>query len=220
MRCKHVYTDNSKEFKNALDELGLSHDTSTPHRSETNGVGERAVRRVKEGTACALSQSGFIDIWRVEAMTTYCFLRNVFDIWADGPTPYFKRYGVHFTGPIIPFGAEIIYQPISAKDKARTHQFEKKVLHGIFLGYHQIAGGGWGKDLWVVDWEELENAEHVSQVHHKRFKADEVRPVMIGGKFLFPLAEGDLSQPGLSSTEGRRRKMRKRRRRRRRSKII
>ena len=31
---------------------------STPHRSETNGIAERAVRRVEEGTSAVLLQSG------------------------------------------------------------------------------------------------------------------------------------------------------------------
>ena len=31
---------------------------STPHRSETNGIAERAVRRIKEGTSAVLLQSG------------------------------------------------------------------------------------------------------------------------------------------------------------------
>ena len=60
---KHVYTDNSKEFKLALQELNFIHDTSTPHRPQTNGIAERAVRRVKEGTSCALYQSGLTDRW-------------------------------------------------------------------------------------------------------------------------------------------------------------
>ena len=51
---QHVYSDNSKEFIKALRDLKWRHDTSTPHRSETNGVAERAVRQVKEGTACTL----------------------------------------------------------------------------------------------------------------------------------------------------------------------
>ena len=37
--------------------------------------------------------------------------------------------------------------PISAKDKSRLHQFGKKVLPGIFLGYVLFAGG-FGKDIW------------------------------------------------------------------------
>ena len=53
-KCEYAYTDNSGELKAALSELKIPHDTSTPHRPQTNRVAERAVRRVKEGTSCAL----------------------------------------------------------------------------------------------------------------------------------------------------------------------
>ena len=46
---KHVYTDGSREFKKAFRSLGLPHDTSRPHRPQTNGVAERSVGKVKEG---------------------------------------------------------------------------------------------------------------------------------------------------------------------------
>ena len=53
-----IYTDNSLEFGKACEDLSRNHCTSTPHRSETNGIAERAVRRVKEGTCAVLLQSG------------------------------------------------------------------------------------------------------------------------------------------------------------------
>ena len=43
-------------------------------------------------------------------------------------------------GPIIPFGSLVEYYPISAKDQSRIHQFGKKILPGIFLGYALHAG--------------------------------------------------------------------------------
>ena len=55
---KVIYTDNSLEFGKACEDLSWNHCTSTPHRSETNGIAERAVRRVKEGTSAVLLQSG------------------------------------------------------------------------------------------------------------------------------------------------------------------
>ena len=55
---KVIYTDNSLEFGKACEDLSWNHCTSTPHRSETNGIAERAVRRVKGGTSAALLQSG------------------------------------------------------------------------------------------------------------------------------------------------------------------
>ena len=44
---KVIYTDNSLEFGKACQDLSWNHCTSTPHRSETNGIAETVVRRVK-----------------------------------------------------------------------------------------------------------------------------------------------------------------------------
>ena len=55
---KVIYTDNSLDFGKASEDLSWNYCTSTPHRSETNGIAERAVRRVKEGTSAVLLQSG------------------------------------------------------------------------------------------------------------------------------------------------------------------
>ena len=49
-----IYTDNFLEFGKACEDLSWNHCTSTPHRSETDGIAERAVRRVKEGTSAVL----------------------------------------------------------------------------------------------------------------------------------------------------------------------
>ena len=71
-----------------------------------------------------------------------------------------------------------------------------RMLPGIFVGYHQHAGGGWSGDLLVVDPEELATAEHVSQVTIKRFKYQEVDIISENGVFEFPLIQNDLKQPG------------------------
>ena len=55
---KVIYTDNSLEFGKSCEDLSWNRCASTPHRSETNGIAERAVRRVKEGTSAVLLQSG------------------------------------------------------------------------------------------------------------------------------------------------------------------
>ena len=57
-KLKVIYTDNSLEFVKACEDLSWNHCTSTPHRSETDGIAERAVRRVKEGTSAVMLQSG------------------------------------------------------------------------------------------------------------------------------------------------------------------
>ena len=109
--------------------------TSTPHRSETNGIAERAVRRVKEGTSAVLLQSSLGNEWSGDSMECYCYLRNIQDLFSHGKTPYERRFEMPFNGPVIPFGAMVEYHPVSAKDQPGLHQFVAKVLPSVFLGY-------------------------------------------------------------------------------------
>ena len=124
---KVIYTDNSLEFGKACEDLSWNHCTSTPHRSETNGIAERAVRRVKEGTSAVLLQSGLNEKWWADSMEGYCDLRNMQDLLSDGKTPYERRFGEPFKGPIIPFDSMVESHPISIRDQARIHQVGKKV---------------------------------------------------------------------------------------------
>ena len=78
---KVIYTDNSLEFGKACEDLSWNRCTSTPHRSETNGIAERAVRRVKEGTSAVLLQSGLNESWLADSMECYTYLRNIQDLW-------------------------------------------------------------------------------------------------------------------------------------------
>ena len=81
-------------------------------------------------------------------MECYIYLRNVTDLLSGGKTPYERRFGKQFIGPIIRFGSLVEYYPISANDQSRIHQFGKKVLPGRFLGYALYAG----EFGWVTYW--------------------------------------------------------------------
>ena len=137
---KVIYTDNSLEFGKACEDLSWNHCTSTPHRSETNGIVERAVRRVKEGTSAVLLQSGLNESWWADSMECYTYLRNDTDLLSDGKTPYERRFEQPFKGPITPFGSMVEYHPITAKDQSRIHQFGKKVLPGLFPRIRSVRG--------------------------------------------------------------------------------
>ena len=78
-----ICADNSLEFGKACEELSWNHCTSTPHLSEANGIVERAVRRIKEGTSAVLLQSGVDEKW-ADSMECYCYERNVQDLLSDG----------------------------------------------------------------------------------------------------------------------------------------
>ena len=101
---KVFYTDNSLESGRACEDLSWNHCTSTSHRSETNGIAERAVRRINEGTSAVLLQSGLNENCWADSMECYTYLRNVTDLLSDGKTPYERGFGQPFKGPIIPFG--------------------------------------------------------------------------------------------------------------------
>ena len=101
---KVIYTNHSWERGKSCEDLSWNHRTPTPHRSETNGISETAGRRVKEGTSAVLLQSGVDGKWWDDYMECYCYLRNVQDLLADGKTPYERRFGEPFKGPVIPLG--------------------------------------------------------------------------------------------------------------------
>ena len=93
---KVIYIDKSLEFGKACEDLSWNHGTSTPHRSETNGIAERAVRRVKEGTSAVLLQTSLNENWWADSVECYTYLRNVTDLSSDGITPYESRFGQPF----------------------------------------------------------------------------------------------------------------------------
>ena len=157
---------------------------------------------MKEGTSAVLLQSGLNENWWADSMECKTYLRNVqdllsdgktlyerrlrnvTDLLSDGKTPYERRFGKPFKGPITPFGSFVEYHPITAKDQSRIHQFGKKVLPGLFLGYALYAGRIWKGDVLVADLEELETMD-ASDIYSKRLNAKEVIFPKETGKFIF-----------------------------------
>ena len=164
-------------------------------RHHTDRKRERAVCREKEGTSAVLLQSGLDEKWWADSMECYTCLRNVTDLLSDGKTPYERRFGQPFKGPIIPFGSLVEYHPVTLKDQSRIHQFGKKVLPGLFLGYALYAVGIWKGDTMVADIEELEQMD-ASEIHTQRLNANEVLTPKSGEEFTFPIADGTVKLSG------------------------
>ena len=132
---------------------------STPHRSETNGIVERAVCRIQEGKSAVLLQSGLYEKLWADSMECFCCLRV-------GKTPYGRRFGVPFNGPVILLGAMLEYHLISAKVQKSC-----QVL--------------WKGDVMVQAIEELEQMD-ASELHARRLNAEEVLTLNKRWKFHFP----------------------------------
>ena len=127
-------------------------------------------------------------------MECYTNLRNVTDSLSDGKTPYERRFGRPFEGPVVPFSSLFECHPATAKDQSRIHQFGKKVLPGLFLGYALYAGGIWKGDVLIADLEELETMD-ASEICSERLNAKEVTfPKQ--GECIFPIADGRIKTPG------------------------
>ena len=115
--------------------------------------------------------------------------------WVMGKHHVEDDFGESFKGLIIPFGSLIEYHPISPKYQTRVHQFGKKVLPGVFLGYAVIAGGIWKGDVLVADMEDLEKFD-ASDVHPRRINAKEILIRQTDDEFIFPIADGTAKLSG------------------------
>ena len=150
----------------------------------------------RNGEICTvLLQSGLDEKWWADSMECYTYLPNSQDLLFDGKTPYERRFGKPFEGPIIPFGSLVEYYPISAEDQSRIHQFGKKVLPGSFLGYALYAGGIWKGNMMVADIEELETMD-ASEIYSKKTqrKGSNISPKM--ENFYFAVPDGRIKVIG------------------------
>ena len=146
---KVIYTDDLLQFGKSCEESSWNHRTTTPCRSDE--IAERAVCRAKEGTSAVLLQSGLTEKWWSDSMKWYYYLQNDQDFLADGKSQNERRFGESFKGPVIFFDALVGYlTKLRERDKARIHQFAKKLLPRIFLGYALIAGEFGKKKYWLL----------------------------------------------------------------------
>ena len=83
----------------------------------------------------------------------------------------------------------------SGKDQSRIHQFGKKVLPGLFLGYALYARGIWKGDILVADIEELETMD-TSEIYSKRLKCKRGNTSSNKWKNHFPVADGRIKLSG------------------------
>ena len=171
---KQFYSDNAAELIRAAKDLGWPHDTSTPGRPATNGVAERAVKRVVEGTRTLLLHAGLEPKWWPLVARHFCHAFNIEVV--DGDSAWQRWHGNRpFPGKQIPFGCLIDFQPIPSK-ASQEPKFAPKAVPGIFLGYHMLAGGRWKGDYIVVDLRDLDRNPDTAHVHVQRIKEVYIRP--------------------------------------------
>ena len=184
---KVICTDNSLEFGKACEDLSWNHCTSTLHRSETNGIAERAVRRVKEGTSAVLLQSGLNESWWAASMECYTYLRNVTDLLSDGKMPYERRLGNHLKDRLFHLVHWLSITLLLRRTSQESINLEKS-LTWIVPRICIVRWGIWKGDVLVADLEELVTMD-ASEIYSKRLNAKEVIFPKEKGEFIFPIAD-------------------------------
>ena len=193
---KVIYTDNSLEFGKACEDLSWNHSTSTPHRSETNGIAERAVRRVKEGTSAVLLQSGLNESW-------WGWFHGMLDLSAEtsqtcclmGRRPVKDALENLFKGPIIPFWFTGWVLPYFCERPDKNPSVWKESLTWIVPRICIVRGvhlEGWhdGCRHWGVG-----NGGRIGNLIKKtQCKGSNIS--QRNGKFIFPIADGRIKPLG------------------------
>ena len=115
-----------------------------PHKKATNGIAERAIRHVREGTGASLVQAGMDPIWWGEACQCYCFLRVTRDLLhPDGKTSFERRYDRPFTGPLVPFGAKVYFLPTNKDDCKLLHLWvARRCLASLLATISRLVANG------------------------------------------------------------------------------
>ena len=134
--------------------------TSTPHRSETNGIAERAVRRAKEGTSAVLLQPGLGNEWWADSLECHCYLRNIQDLLSGGKHHTKGGSECHLTD-----------QQYRLEQWSNITQFLRKTNLDCTSALY--AERIWKGDIMVADIEELEEMD-TWELHARRLNAKDV----------------------------------------------
>ena len=191
---KVIYTDNSLGFGKACEDLSWNHGTSTPHRSETNGIVERAVRRVKEGTRhlCSIVaiRSGWKIVGRFHGMLHLPAKRSRSLVWWENSiwetfweTMERTDHSDWFTGWVLPYLCE---------GPVKNPAIWKERLTWIVPWMRFVRGGIWKGEILVADLDELETMD-ASEIYSKRLNAKEV---IFPKVEIFPAADGRINLLG------------------------
>ena len=190
-----INTDTPLEFGKSCEDLSWNHCTSTPHRSETDGIAERAVRRYEEGTSAVLLQSGLNEHWWADSMNAIpiCETLQTSCLMAKHHTR--DALGNHIKDRSFRLVQWFNITLFLRKTSRESINVERQSYLDCSSDTLCTREGIWKGDILVADLEELETMD-ASEIYSKRLNAKEVIFPKENGKFIFPVADGRIKFVG------------------------
>ena len=164
----------------AAKELGMLHQTATPHRPQTNAFAERGIWTMLEGTRASLLQAGLPPRFWPIAGRHHAFATAVAGGSDGEASPWMKLHGSDFDGWVLPFGCLIHYRPPKPVLKSLA-KFSPTTIPGLFLGWHVEPGCAFRGDYLVVALEKFKTPSQTS------FHAHRVKEIITFDATNFPL---------------------------------
>ena len=151
--------------------------------------------RIKEGISAVLSHSGLDEKWWADSMECYCNLRNIQDLLSDGKTPYERRFGEPFEGPVIPFGAKVEYYPILHEASQGFTSLARKFCQEYSSVMYFSRRKSGKETLWSQTLRIWKRWTHLKSMVGDSMQRKCWRPKN-GEQFIFPIADGKVKLSG------------------------
>jgi hypothetical protein len=131
--------------------------TATPGVPKTNGLIERAVRRVKERGRKFNSQAGFAKEWWEYACPAACFAMQISVAEGSSVPAYQLRHKVACKAVHYLYGELVEYMPTPVIGKEPA-PFDSRTCLGLFVGWHTNPGSIFTGDYLIADFEKFKLA--------------------------------------------------------------
>ena len=136
---KVMHSDPAPELRAAIVSLEIAFESAPTGVKGANGVAERIVVTIVEGSRTLLENAGLPLVYWPYAMRCFCVLYNVIHTFPDGTTPRTRRHEREFGSPLIPFGCLIDFKS-TVEETKKPPKFSPQAIPGIFLGYDMSPG--------------------------------------------------------------------------------
>ena len=137
---KLMHSDPALELHAAIGSLEIACELAPVGVKGANGIAERMVRTVVEGSHALHENAGLPLVYWPYARRCFCPLCNVIHTFSDGTAPWTRRHAREFVSALIPFGCLVDFKS-TVEETKRLPKFSLQAIPGVSLGYDLSQGG-------------------------------------------------------------------------------